>query len=289
MSQALLAAVLGLLLLPILTRRLRTSLAPSEWTRFNAVSLVAAVALFELALLVCAAPLVLSFLRGGEQKHFFPGGIFAGYVALVSAFVVPASIVTGVTRLVVRRRALRADPWLGDHELVDGVDIVVLPTTTEVAFSLPGDPPQILISDGLVDILTEDELDTVIKHEFAHIRHHHSGYLLVIGGLSPLLGHIRPMRDSLNSLELSIECWADAVAAPTSEDRRSTRSALLALSHTNCGIGIAAFSKAEAAALRLESLSEERSSVVGQARWLLYGTLAVLAGIPIMSLWMFAS
>lgn len=288
MSQALIVAIIGLMLLPSVAMRLRGSLAPSEWVRINAVSLIAAVALLEVALILCAAPLVLALLHGGTQHHFFPGGVGAGLASLIAAIVVPASVIFGISRLALRRRVLRADPWLGQHELVDGVDVVVLPTRAELAFSLPGSPPQILVSEGLVDALSDGELRTVVEHEAAHIRYHHSRYLLIVAGLAPLFGHIRPIRESLDLLELSLECWADAVAAPTSRDRRSARSALLTLSHTNCGTGIAAFSKAEAAVIRLESLMGESSSTAMQTRWLLYGTLAVLTGIPVVSLWIFA-
>ncbi len=289
MSQALIAAVIGLLLFPSLTRRLRSSLAPSEWARINATSLISAVVLLEVALIVCAAPILLSLLHGGEQRHFFPGGMFAGYVSLIGAFVVPASAIVGISRLVVTRRVLRADPWLGDHKLVDGVDVVILPTKIELAFSLPGAPPQILVSEDLVDILTENELRIVILHEVAHIRHHHSRYLLIVAALAPLFGRIRAVRGSLRSLELSIECWADAAAAPTSADKQSTRNALLTLTHTDCGTGIAAFSKAEAAAIRMESLSRDHSTKRTQTRRLLYVTLGLLATIPVISLWIFAS
>lgn len=288
MSEALLLAVVGLLLLPSLTRRLRAHLAPSEWARINATSLVAAVVLFEVALIVCAFPLLLFFINGGEQRHFFPGGIFAGYVSLITAVALPVSVAIGIARLVARRRVLRAEPWFGEHHLVDGVDIVLLPTRAELAFSLPGRPPQIVLSEGLVEVLTEDELRTVIQHEAAHIRYRHSRYLLVVAALAPIFGHLRPVRESLDSLELSLECWADAAAGPTSLDRRSTRSALMTLSHTYCGTGIAAFSKAEAAAIRLESLSDGPAVTKPQIRMLLYGTLAVLAAIPVASLWSFA-
>ncbi len=277
MSQLLLIAVAGLLALPAVTRRLRSSLAPAEWARINAISLVAGVALFELALVICAAPLLLFFVHGGEQRHFFPGGMLAGYVSLIGAIAVPASIAIGVGRLIARRRRLRPEPWLGEHRLVDGIDMVTLPTMTELAFSLPGSPPQIVVSEGLVDALSQDELRTVLSHEAAHVRCHHSRYLLIVAAMSPLLGHVRPIRSSLQSLELAIECWADAVCAPTSGERRTTRSALMTLSHADFGAGIAAFSKAEAVAIRMRALTENPHSSTTPVRLFLYGSLALLA------------
>lgn len=289
MSQILLVAVLGLLLLPSLTRRIRSSLAPAEWARINATSLVAAVGLFEVALVICASPLILFMLHGGDQRHFFPGGIVAGYVSLVIAIVVPVSLVFGVGRLMLRRRTLRAEPWLGDHELINGVDIVVLPTRAELAFSLPGSPPQILVSEGLVDVLSTEELHSVLEHEAAHIRFHHSRYLLVVAALAPLFGRVKPIRGSLDSLELAIECWADAAAAVTDGDRQTTRNALMTLSHMHGGTGVAAFSKAQSAAMRIESLSETPPTPTRGTRWILYATIGILAGTPIVVLWMFAA
>lgn len=289
MSQILLVAVIGLLLLPSLTRRIRSSLAPAEWARINATSLIAAVGLFEVALVICASPLILFMLHGGPQKHFFPGGIVAGYISLVIAIVVPMSLAFGIGRLMTRRRTLRAEPWLGDHELVNGVDVVVLPTRAELAFSLPGSPPQILISEGLVEILSSQELHSVLEHEAAHIRFHHSRYLLVVAALAPLFGRVKPIRGSLDSLELAIECWADAEASVTDGDRRTTRNALMTLSHMHGGTGVAAFSKAQSAAIRIESLSDTPQTSMRGTRWILYTTLCVLAATPIVSLWMFAT
>lgn len=289
MSQILLVAVLGLLLLPSLTRRIRTSLAPAEWARINATSLIAAVGLFEVAVVICASPLILFMIHGGEQRHFFPGGIVAGYASLVIAIAVPGSLAFGIGKLMSRRRSLRAEPWLGEHKLIDGVDVVVLPTRAELAFSLPGSPPQILVSEGLIGILSARELRSVLEHEAAHIRFHHSRYLLVVAALAPLFGRVKPIRSSLDSLELAIECWADAAASVTDSDRRFTRNALMTLSHVHGGTGVATFSKAQSAAIRIESLSDVPQTPARGTRWILYATLGVLAATPIVSLWMFAT
>jgi Zn-dependent protease with chaperone function len=289
MSGALLIAVAGLLALPAVTRWLRSSLAPAEWARINATSIVVAVAIFELALVICAAPLLLFFVHGGEQRHFFPGGIFAGYFSLIAAVAIPLSLVIGITRLVARRRRLRPEPWLGDHRLVDGIDMVTLPTMTELAFSLPGSPPQIVVSEGLIGALSEDELRTVLSHEAAHLRCHHSRYLLIVAALSPLLGRIRPVRSSLQSLELAIECWADAVCTQTPAEKRTTRSALMTLSRTDLGAGIAAFSKAEAVVIRMRALSESPSSSTTSVRLFIYGSLALLLTTATVSLLLFAN
>lgn len=289
MSQALLIAVVGLLLLPAFARKLRSSFVPAEWARINATSLVAAVVLLEVALVICASPLVLHMIYGGTQRHFFPGGIVAGYVSLIAAVIVPLSIAFGIGKLIAHRRLLRAEPWLGDHRTVDGIDIVVLPTSAELAFSLPGSPPQILISEGLVELLTPDQLRTVLKHEAAHIQFHHSRYLMVVAALAPLFGRVGPVRGSLETLELAIECWADSATAQTAIERSTTKSALLTLTHTNCVAGIAAFSKAQSAAIRIESLSHAPQAPRTRARWFLYSTLGLLSATPILMLWLFAS
>ncbi|MCL1594484.1 MAG: M48 family metalloprotease [Actinomycetia bacterium] len=289
MSEALIAAVIGLLVIPALTRRVRSSLSPAEWVRVNTASLVAGVTLFEIALIICAAPIVLYLVHGGVQRHFFPGGIYAGWVSLIGAIVIPVSLLIGILGVLSTRRRLRPDPWFGEHTIVDGMDLVVVPTATHLAFALPGRPAQIVVSQGLVDVLTESELATVIKHEAAHIRYHHSRYLLVIAALAPLFGRIRPVRESLDSLELSIECWADAAATRTAAERDSGRTALLALSHIDYGQGIAAFSQAEATAARIQALTDGHSDPAIRVRSVLYTAIGMLLFIPIVALWLFAS
>ncbi len=284
MSEALLVAVAGLLVLPSAVRRLRFSLAPAEWATINAGSLVGGVVLLELAVVVCAIPLAASIILGGQRQHFFPGGIVAGWISLFAAVLIPASIAFGTARLLIRRRSLRVQPWLGNHRLVDGVDLVVVPTAAELAFSLPGHPPQVIISEGLVETLTEIELQAVIRHEMAHIRHHHSMYLLVVAALSPLFGRLGFVRSSLRSLELSIECWADAAAAPSRRERRSTSSALLALCHIDLKSGVAAFSRPDLVAMRLQALAPDRPLPGTKIRSVLYGTIALLFGVPIAAL-----
>src|SRR3546814_2157185 len=52
---------------------------------------------------------------------------------------------------------VRVDGWLGTTSLIDGVEIVRLPTDEPLAYAVCGAPPQVVISDGLAATLRSEE------------------------------------------------------------------------------------------------------------------------------------
>lgn len=84
------------------------------------------------------------------------------------------------------------------------------------AFTLPGRAGHIVISRGLIEFLSDDELSVVLAHERAHGRHRHDRYLVI----AKLGAAIAPMLRPLSSrLEFSLERWADDSAALACSDR----------------------------------------------------------------------
>lgn len=84
------------------------------------------------------------------------------------------------------------------------------------AFTLPGRAGHIVISMGLIEFLSDDELSVVLAHERAHGRHRHDRYLVI----AKLGAAIAPMLRPLSSrLEFSLERWADESAAIACNDR----------------------------------------------------------------------
>src|SRR3546814_9648770 len=100
-----------------------------------------------------------------------PGGSFSGWVSAIGfvALVLRChSARTNVQRL---QRDARIESWLGEHHELDAGELVILPTAEVLAYAAPGPPAQVVISEGLASALSPEELDAVVRHEMAHLRH----------------------------------------------------------------------------------------------------------------------
>jgi hypothetical protein len=144
----------------------------------------------------------------------------AGWVA---ALALAASVVRSVAT---RRRSaaalgrLRVEPWLGRHRVEAGVDVVELPCAERLAYAVPGRPDQVVVSDGLLRALDDEEARAVLRHERAHLRHRHHDALTLARDLEAWLGWFRPARTSVATLRLAVERWADEDAGSASADAR---------------------------------------------------------------------
>lgn len=86
-----------------------------------------------------------------------------------------------------------------------------------IALALPGRSGGVVLSQGLRASLTRPELQVVIAHEQAHLRHRHHRYLAassICAAIIPLL------RRTDRSLRFAIERWADEDVAIKIRDRR---------------------------------------------------------------------
>ncbi len=139
----------------------------------------------------------------------------------------------------------------------------VLPTRQHIAVAVPGNPDQVVISRGLLASLSTAEVRVVIRHELAHVRQHHSRYLLIEAALRPIFRHVPPLRASLAALRLSIESSADSAAWRTATDRERARQAILRLSLPDLGSGAAALNDAETCHERLQLLEDPQGPAPG--------------------------
>jgi hypothetical protein len=239
-SAVLLGFGLMLLVLPGALAPMGTRLSPPEWCR--AVSLCLRVGRFAVlgALGLTAAPALLDLVGAEHVAHachrMVAGGLpFPAIAGWVAAWLLVAATARSLAAWRRDRHALRrlhAEPWLGDHRVASGVDVVTLPCPHQLAYAVPGPsgrPDQIVVSDGLVATLDDDELHAVLRHEQAHLRHRHHRLLRLAGDLDARAGWLPPVRDSLDVLRLAVERWADEDAAGGSHDdaRPTLRRALL--------------------------------------------------------------
>lgn len=95
--------------------------------------------------------------------------------------------------------------------------IAVVPSSDIVAYSVPGEPGQVVVSAGMLELLDADEREVMLAHERSHLRRHHHRYLRagnLAAGVVPLL---RPL---FGQLRFATERWADEDAAAAVGDRR---------------------------------------------------------------------
>lgn len=200
-----------------------------EWARAVALSLAVGSGALVVGLVLFALPTQLAALHAmgltgicdGIRVPLSPGGPGLGWTALLAAVLVAIRAGRGGRRALLRARSARVEPWLGRHENHGDFDLVVLPTDALVAMSVPSAPPQVVISEGLVECLAPEQLDVVIEHEATHHRYGHWRYsvlaALVESGLRPLplVGR------STEALRSSLERWADEGATGTSITRQA--------------------------------------------------------------------
>ncbi len=251
----------GLLQLPWLLRGRLTQLSPGEWTRSTSVNLRVGLALVQFGLLATAAPTVLSGAGAHDAADTCsqllgpstPGGDLTGWVSLA---------VLGwmlLARWRARRHvhevteALRIEPWAGSHTQCDGYDLAVIPASRPLAYSVPGPHPQVVVSEGLRDAMTAEELAAVIRHEASHLRRRHHRELLLTCEIETIFARLPALARSTSVLRLAVERCADEDAIVRPEDRNEVRRALTKTAVSIAG-AVTAFTPAETIQARLVAL-----------------------------------
>jgi Zn-dependent protease with chaperone function len=135
-------------------------------------------------------------------------------VGALSAIFLAASVVAGA-RVARRHRRLRA------HGSDGG--IAVMPSPIPTAFALPGRPGQIVVSQGMLQLLDGDERRALLAHERAHLDLHHHRYLRAAELAGAFLPILRPL---VIRVRLATERWADEEAATRIGDRHLVARAL---------------------------------------------------------------
>ncbi|WP_147918189.1 M56 family metallopeptidase [Ruania zhangjianzhongii] len=122
-------------------------------------------------------------------------------VALLGIPVLGGALLVGAGVAEVRRRRRRtagvAAQLLGEPATVLGHQVWRVPDQRPYAFALPARHGGIVVSDGCLGTLEEDELAAVLAHEQAHVQQRHHLVLALVGALVralswvPLLAAIR--------------------------------------------------------------------------------------------------
>ena len=141
-------------------------------------------------------------------------GAFTPMGAAASVAVLAAVISAGRT---FRKQRARPSAGLGAAEFA------IIPTDEALAYSLRGQPGQIVVSAGMLRSLDPQQRRVVMAHERSHLRRHHYWYLqatdLAVAAL-PILAISKPR------LHFALERWADEDAAQEVGDRALVASAI---------------------------------------------------------------
>ncbi|GEE03066.1 hypothetical protein nbrc107696_35120 [Gordonia spumicola] len=147
--------------------------------------------------------------------------LWSAYVVIFAlTLLVGARLMYTAVRVGIRTRARRT-VHRNLVDLVDcadkrrgaGRDVRVLDVPTPLAYCLPGLRSRIVVSEGVLDRLSDDELSAVIEHERAHLRARHDLVLEAFIALHEAFPRFVRSRSALGAVELLAEALADDQAA----------------------------------------------------------------------------
>lgn len=282
----------ALLALPGLARRRLRLMEPLMEARLSALSLAFGSGLVVFGLVSMSLPT----LHDGVGAHqlvaicrrlihdLLAGGQFGGGVAALLLAILLVRAVTGLRRLRRIQQAAVIEPWVGHHQRDDNdYEFVVVPTAGFVALTVGGSTRQVVVSDGLVAALSDDELTMVVRHELAHLRRRHHSYLAMAALIDSIFGWIPGVRSSTGALRLALERSADEEAAGDDPvARRALYSALAAATRCLHHPGIAGFGGVDTVVERLIALESKPHAARSRWSYVAVGAVASTA----VSLWL---
>lgn len=292
-----LGAAVVLVALPGALDGLGRRLRPREWAWLTTIGLGGGLALVEAALLLGAVPTLLR--AGGVEwlatacervlQPLVSGGSVVGWAAAVGALAFPASAAVHWRRGRRLRARLAGDLWLGEHRVIGGHPVVVLPISRPLAVSVEHRRAlSIIVSDGLLGVLDDAQVEAVVCHEAAHLGHGHQRLLTVAGVAEGVFGWLPPVARTAGAVRLAVERWADEEAAASGAGGRgAVRESLLLLADVVPVAGVAAFTDAATIAARVAALESPSAPPPVRQHLLLYvpGGVAAAVAAPAVMTW----
>lgn len=299
MTLAILAVTAGaLLVLPGRTNNIGRRLPPREWSWLCGIGLGGGLALIEAATTLRAAPPLLTAvgvpgLAAACSRVMGPllgGGPLVTWGAGAVAAALPVRAAMVWRRTARGRRRVAAELWLGERAVIAGYDVVVLPVGRPAAISFAASGEKfIVVSTGLLGVLDERQVEAVLAHEVAHLRHRHQRLLAIAAVAEGVAGWLRPAARSAAALRLAVERAADedAAAAAGPGGRQAVRDSLVALANAAPAGDVAAFADAATVAARIHAMDAPPPPVTPVWHTLLYapGAAAGLAVGAAMATW----
>ncbi|WP_328470057.1 M56 family metallopeptidase [Actinoplanes sp. NBC_00393] len=175
-----------------------------------------------LTAVLCALGVVLAapeeVTRAAGARH--PETVAALIFSLAVAATIVIRLLISLGRVSYRARARRArHRMLVDlldrverREEIKGGEVRVLDGPLPMAYCVPGRDPRVVLSDGVLQVLDPEQVDAVLAHERAHLRHKHE---LVMESFTAFYRAVpRPLRSRapLDAVHLLLEMVADDAA-----------------------------------------------------------------------------
>ncbi|HEY2551747.1 MAG TPA: M56 family metallopeptidase [Streptosporangiaceae bacterium] len=179
-------------------------------------------------------------------------GLAAGGVAAILLAAAVAQLAVTTRQLVLAALACRQLASSHDRLVITG-------DQRPTAYTVPALPGAIVVSAGMLRLLSAGERRALLAHEAAHLRHRHAAYVL----LSRLAAAANPLlRPLASSVRLAVELWADQSAADEVGDSRLVARAIarasLAVSDHRPPGGVALAIGESDVAVRVRALLDRR-------------------------------
>ncbi|MBY6705228.1 M48 family metalloprotease [Rhodococcus sp. BP-241] len=117
-----------------------------------------------------------------------------------------------------------------------GTDVRVLESLDPIAYCLPGLRQRVVVSEGTLSNLDDDELAAILTHERSHLRARHDLVLEAFMAVNQAFPHVVRSRSALGSVQLLVELLADDSAVRVTGPRPLAR-ALVACSGSSAPRG----------------------------------------------------
>lgn len=155
-----------------------------------------------------------------EEGHWSPHVLAADtpfdrpVAAACAAAVIACAI--ALTMASWRQVNVMIDAWRECRDLPTAGDLSVVDDPVPAAFALPGAPGRVVVSAGMLRVLSADERRALLAHERAHLRHRHHLFLLTLQLTTAVNPLLRPLA---REGAFALERWADEEAVTAVGDR----------------------------------------------------------------------
>ncbi|QKT07380.1 M48 family metalloprotease [Gordonia sp. X0973] len=217
--------------------------------------------------------------------------------ALAATLLVGARLVVTTIRVGVRTRARRSmhrrlvdltatldEPVVCDDHPLRARYVRRLAVDHPLAYCLPGRQRRVVVTDGAVERLSDDELRAVLAHERAHLRARHDLVIEAFIALQAAFPRFVRSKSALGAVELLAEALADDQAVARTSPTTLAR-ALVAVSDSSAPVGALAAGGSTTVA-RINRLAVPNSSWTALLAYAAAATVLVVPTIAVAVPWL---